>query len=292
MALKFGVNIPLHGGYDYRKTLDFAKSAEEFGYDSIWVGDHFFLSRDWYVKIRGDPDKPDKLDPWITLAAMAPVTKRITLGTMVSPIPFYQPARLAKIVATLDILSQGRAILGAGLGWLKEEFLSYGMGWDDFSVRREKMLEGLEVILNLWTKDKGNFAGKFFQLKDAPFFPKPLQKPHPPIWVGGISNTAIETVARFGSGWIPEDPTIEQYKSSLGKLNIKIIQENRSAEEITPGIVLKGEATKEGRESLREKISAVRDIGAKHIVVYFESPTSEFEGSMGQFMEQVASEYK
>jgi alkanesulfonate monooxygenase SsuD/methylene tetrahydromethanopterin reductase-like flavin-dependent oxidoreductase (luciferase family) len=175
---------------------------------------------------------------------------------------------------------------------LKDEFLKYGLGWDQFSVRREKTYEALEVITRLWTRERASFSGKYYHVTDAPFYPKSIQKPHPPIWVGGVSRTAIETLAKFGSGWIPEDPTVEQYKSSLEELERLAIQQNRAASEITPGVVLKGDVTGKARESLRDRISALADIGARHIVVYFESPAREFMRSASEFWEHVASEYE
>ena len=114
------------------------------------------------------------------------------METRVSPIPFYIPPRLAKMVATADIISHGRTLLGVGAGWYKWEAISYGVGWGSHRERIEKMLEGLEIILRLWTQNRTTFKGKYYQVSDAPFWPKPVQKPHPPIWFGGYSDAIVE----------------------------------------------------------------------------------------------------
>ena len=145
--------MALHGLYDYKAFLETSVLADQLGYEYITVGDHLFNPPDFYRRAGGDPEKPDKLDAWTALAALAARTSRAKLATRVSPIPFYQPSRLAKILATLDIISEGRAILGAGAGageW-KDEFVAYGLGWWKHRERLERLTEGLEIILRLWT---------------------------------------------------------------------------------------------------------------------------------------------
>jgi len=219
MKLKFGVHLPIHGAYDYDFVLKTALLAEELGFSSLWVGDHFFLPSEFYKKTGGDPDKPDKLDAWTTLTALAVQTKRITLGTRVSPIPFYLPGRLAKIVTTLDIISKGRAVLGAGAGWHKTEAVSYGIPWISLRRRIEKMMEGLEIIIRLWKENRVNYEGKYYKVKDAPLFPKPLQKPHPPIWMGGSSLEILKATAKIGDGWLPIS---DMPPETFGNLTLKI----------------------------------------------------------------------
>jgi len=177
--------------------------ADRLGFDYVTVGDHFFLPAESYKKMGGDPSKPDKLDAWIALSALAAKTEKIRLGTRVSPIPFYLPSRLAKIVATVDIVSEGRALLGVGAGWHKEEAISYGVKWGSHKERIERMLEGLKVILSLWLQEKATFKGRYYQISEAPFWPKPLQKPHPPLWFGGSSDAIIKIAARYGDGLFP-----------------------------------------------------------------------------------------
>jgi alkanesulfonate monooxygenase SsuD/methylene tetrahydromethanopterin reductase-like flavin-dependent oxidoreductase (luciferase family) len=195
--------MPIHGMYDFEAFLKTSILADELGYDYIFVGDHFFLGPEFYRNVGGDPDRPDKLDAWMSLAALATRTTRARLGTRVSPIPFYQPARLAKIVATLDIMSGGRAVLGAGAGIFRDEAVAYGVEWSGHRERTERMIEGLEIILRLWSEDRATFRGKHYSVVDAPFWPKPIQKPHPPIWFGGSSDAIIGATLKYGEGILP-----------------------------------------------------------------------------------------
>jgi probable F420-dependent oxidoreductase len=203
LRLQFGVHLPIHGAYDFSAALQTAITADRLGYHSIWVGDHFFLPEAAYVSIGGDPQRPDKLDAWTVLAAIAVQTRQVKLGTRVSPIPFYLPARLAKIVATVDVISQGRVILGVGAGWFREEAVSYGLEWTGHRERIAKMVDGLEVILKLWTENRATHRGAYYTVGNAPFWPKPVQTPHPPTWFGGSSNAIIEATVRYGDGMLP-----------------------------------------------------------------------------------------
>ena len=200
---QFGIHVPIHGPYGYNAFLEISITADNLGFDYITVGDHFFLPAESYIKIGGDPSKPDKLDAWIALAALATKTNKIKLGTRVSPIPFYLPSRLAKIVATVDIVSNGRTLLGVGAGWHKKEAISYGVGWGTHGERIERMLEGLKIILSLWSEERSTFEGRYYKVLDAPLWPKPVQKPHPPIWFGGSSDAVLEATARYGDGLFP-----------------------------------------------------------------------------------------
>lgn len=203
LTLDFGVHMPIHGIYDYKAFLETSIIADGLGYDYVTVGDHFFLSPEFYRRAGGDPDRPDKLDAWVALAALAAETKAVKIGTRVSPLPFYLPARLAKMVATVDIISGGRAVLGAGAGGYRDEAVAYGVGWGRHRERIDRMIEEIEIILKLWTEEKTNFRGKYYTVLDAPFWPKPIQKPHPPIWFGGSSNAIVEATAKYGEGIFP-----------------------------------------------------------------------------------------
>ncbi|MEM2926518.1 MAG: LLM class flavin-dependent oxidoreductase [Candidatus Bathyarchaeia archaeon] len=220
LELTFGIHLPSHGLYSFESLLEAALSAEKYGLDSLWIGDHFFLPSELYEKYGGDPNRPDKLDAWTTLAAIASRTKKISLGTRVSPIPFYLPGRLAKIVATVDLISKGRVQFGVGAGWYEEEAISYGIPWGSLRERMEKTLEGLKIIKKLWTYERASYEGKYYRVKNAPCFPKPLQKPHPPIWFGGKSRGVLGAIAEFGNGWLPStDTPIDVFK--MGVLEIK-----------------------------------------------------------------------
>jgi len=228
LKLQFGIHSPIHGSYDYKAFLDLSITADRLGFDYVTVGDHFFLPAKSYAKICGDPSKPDKLDAWIALTALAAKTERIKVGTRVSPIPFYLPSRLAKIVTTVDIVSGGRAILGVGAGWHKEEAITYGVKWGSHKERIERMLEGLKIILSLWSQEKATFKGKYYQVSNAPFWPKPVQKPHPPIWFGGSSDAIVDATARYGDGLFPlTDIPLDKLQSLYDRLKEAVKRYNR-----------------------------------------------------------------
>ena len=225
MHLEFGVHLPIHGIYSYEDIMKVAVTADKLGYNSLWVGDHFYLPREYYVNTGGDPAKPDKLDAWTILAALAGQTEKIRLGTRVSPIPFYIPARLAKIVTTVDIISGGRVDFGVGAGWFKEEAVSYGVWWGNHKERISKMLEGLEVILKLWTEDKATYKGRYYTIQNAPFWPKPIQKPYPPIWFGGSSKAILEATVKYGKGLFPlPDTPLGKFKE-ISKRIVETMEE-------------------------------------------------------------------
>ncbi|MCX8171107.1 MAG: LLM class flavin-dependent oxidoreductase [Candidatus Bathyarchaeota archaeon] len=202
--LYFGFHLPTHGQYGYDEVLEISRAAEELNFDSIWVGDHFYLPKEFYEKTGGDPERPNKLDAWTLLSAIAAQTSRIRLGARVSPLPFYDPGRIAKIVATVDIISRGRVNFGVGAGWFKDEAISFGLWWGKHGERISRMLESLEIILRLWTEDKRiTYNGRYYRVVEAPFWPKPVQKPYPPVWFGGSSDKILGVAAKYGSGLLP-----------------------------------------------------------------------------------------
>jgi len=219
--MKFGVHLPTHGEYSYGGILKVSIVADELGFNSLWVGDHFYLPREFYEKTGWDPDKPNKLDAWTLLSALAVQTKKIRLGARVSPLPFYEPARLAKIVATVDIISGGRVNFGVGAGWFKDEAVSYGVYWGRHKERLSRMLEALEVILRLWTEDgRVTYKGRYYRVVEAPFWPKPVQKPHPPIWFGGSSKAILEATVKYGDGFLPlSNLPVEGFRMMASHIN-------------------------------------------------------------------------
>lgn len=164
----------------FERTRTAAQKAEAAGFVSFWLMDHLIQ-----LPMVGAADEPF-LESWTTLAALAAVTNRIRLGTMVSSIAYRNPALLAKMVAGVDIISGGRAILGIGAGWFQTEYRQYGYEFPEQpAVRIRQLDEGIQLIKALWTQPRATFAGKYFQVKEAILEPKPVQRPHPPILVGG-----------------------------------------------------------------------------------------------------------
>ena len=187
---------------------DIVLETEKLGYDAIWLDDHLMYNN-WPI-----------FECWSTLSALSSLTTRIRLGTMVTCYAHRNPALLAKMAATLDVISGGRLEFGIGAGIQENEHAAYGLDFPKLGVRVELLAEALEVIKQLWTEEKSNYQGKHYILKDAFCEPKPVQKPHPPITVGGSSVTIMEKVTapyadRYDWGLLP---SIEEYKNKLSFL--------------------------------------------------------------------------
>jgi len=270
--LKFGVHIPIHALYPYERAMQVVEEAERDGFDLFWVGDHFFLPEEVYKRLGGDPEKRDKLDAWTFLAAVAARTEKVRIGTRVSPIPFYQPSRLAKIVTTVDIISKGRVVLGVGAGWFMEEAVAYGITWDKFSVRLDKLKEGLEVIKRLWTTDHPSYSGKYYQIQKAPFYPKPIQKPHPPIWFGGSSDKILKMAAQMGQGWIPSSElTYDKLEKCLKLLHQHIKEAGRELSDVSTaaGIICPAIMSESPSKFWTSKVESLAQLGFEEAIIDF-----------------------
>lgn len=191
---------------DAIKTLGLR--AEALGFDSIWIPDHVVIPREAAAKYPYaadgqspfDPDQ-DFYEPLSVLNFLAGCTSRVQLGMHVLIVPYREPIFTAKILATIDALSGGRLIVGAGAGWMEEEFQALGLS--TFGRRGAVTTEYLRLFKELWTKDDPRFDGEFVKASDFGFRPKPVRKPHPPIWIGGHSHAALRRVAAVGDGWMP-----------------------------------------------------------------------------------------
>ncbi len=177
MKVKFGVHIEPQLGYEYETSLNIATEAEKLGYESFWCSDHLFLNE--------KSEQQNCLDAWTLLAALAATTKKIRLGTLVTCNSYRHPALLAKIAASIDMISNGRLWFGYGAGWKKDEYEAYGYPFLKVQDRMDAMEEALEIIKLLWTEPRPSFKGKHYSIKNAFSAPKPVQKPHPPILIGG-----------------------------------------------------------------------------------------------------------
>jgi len=166
-----------------KEQLDLMRAAEDFGFDSIWPAEHHFSEYGYCAS------------PAVTLANIAAVTKRIRLGTGIVVLPFHNPLRVAEDFAMLDLMSDGRVEFGAGRGYQPIEYKGFQV---DQSKSRGIFNESMEVILQAWTQERVNFKGVHFNYEDQPVRPKPLQKPHPPVWVAGISDATYPMIGKWG----------------------------------------------------------------------------------------------
>jgi probable F420-dependent oxidoreductase len=212
--VKFGVSV-------WPMPLEQAQRAEELGFDSLWIGEHmlFFVPT---------------FDAITVLAAFAARTQRILLGSAVLLLPLRHPTVVAKEVASLDIISNGRIILGVGVGGeFPREFVACGVPVKERGRRTD---EAIEVMRRLWSESGVNHEGRFFRLEDANMQPKPIQKPGPPIWIAGRSEAAIKRAARMGDGYMPYLFSPERYRDSLEKLSAFAQQQGRDPTSIEPGM--------------------------------------------------------
>lgn len=265
--MDFGVFIWTHHR-PYKMISEAASATEELDFKSFFVCDHFFMPEKTYLETEGNGSEPGELDPWMALSAVATETEHIGLGTRVTPLPLYEPARLAKSVATLDIISGGRAILGAGAGWYEDAPRAYGIRWDKLGTRIDRMLEEIEIITRLWTQPKVTYEGKYYKIEDAVFFPKPVQKPHPPIWFGGYSNRILKAAAKMGNGYMPSMCSEEKFGEIVNKVKEFAREQGRDPSRIKFTASFKCEVTSLNEPDLWiEKLQRFSEKGADHAII-------------------------
>ena len=209
--IRFGF-IPTEGGKSYEEALREAVYGEELGFDSVFLEEHHGVRYHYWPS------------PIVCMAGFATRTSRILLGTDIVVLPFYHPVRVAEDVAMVDVISQGRFVLGAAFGYRPKEFELYQKPLKQRGARFE---EQVEVIKALWTQDHVQFTGEFYQFQDAAIEPKPITKPYPPLWIGGWVDLSLKRAAKLGDAWIP-GPTADlakllkcqdQYRKALHEHN-------------------------------------------------------------------------
>lgn len=212
---------------------DLGQVAEDLGYESILIGDHVVpprkINTPFPLKMEHPPWHVYQEQPWpdcfVMLSFLAAATKRVRLGTSVIILPYRHPATVAKMVATLDRLSGGRVICGVGIGWLQEEFGFLGV---PFAERAAMSDEYVAVMKAFWTSEHPRCTGRYVTIdQDVNFGPSPVQKPHPPIWVGGNTLPALRRVARWGAGWQPVYLSPPMIQQKLGQLRALMEEQGR-----------------------------------------------------------------
>ena len=218
----------------YLKAL--ARGAEERGFHAIWLGEHVVLfdaydaqypyAKDGRIPIGGERGL---LEPMTALSFMAAHTERIRLGTGICLVPQRNPVYTAKEVAAVDYLSGGRVDFGVVVGWLAEEFNALDV---PFARRGARCREYLAVISSLWSQDVSSFSGEFYELPPCRQYPKPIQKPGPPIYFGGESDAALRRTADLGDGWYGFNVSVDETKACLAKLDALLAAKGRRREDI------------------------------------------------------------
>jgi F420-dependent oxidoreductase-like protein len=179
-------------GVTWAQWLATARACERLGFEGIFTSDH-------YLSLV--PEEPGSNDAWTLLGALAASTERLRLGTMVSPVTFRSPAVLAKAATTVDRISNGRVDLGMGAGWWEREHRTHGFAFPPVDERMEMLEEQLEIVHGLWSEDVFSFESRHYAIEEGRFVPKPVQRPHPPIIVGGKGGPRI---ARLAARWADE----------------------------------------------------------------------------------------
>src|SRR6267154_6526258 len=200
MSLKFGLSLPQGWTMDlasikdpveaYETMTDVARTADELGFESAWLVDHFHtIPR---------PAQEITFECWTTTAAIARDTKRLRIGQAVTCNGYRNPALLAKMASTVDVLSHGRLDLGIGAGWYEHEYRAYGYSYPETAERLKRLREGIQVILAMWTQEEATFEGTYYQVKGAINQPKGAQKPHIPLLIGGGGEkVTLRLVAQY-----------------------------------------------------------------------------------------------
>ena len=262
---------------------ELARKAEELGFDSFWVPDHPVIP----VHIGSESDAFQLTDaynripdPFLALARASAVTKTIKLGTGISLIPERNPLLLAKDVATLDHVSGGRFIFGIGAGWLKEETEIMG---GDFPHRWTHTRDSILAMKELWTKEESEYHSSYYDFPPVRSFPKPVQKPYPPILLGGSAKNVFKRIVAWGDGWLPDIIVPEEIQKGRKTLDELAAQAGRDPKSIE--VLAFGEA---GDLRTRQSIKDLEEAGADGAVVWLVQ--DEGEAALVE-MEELAKEH-
>jgi F420-dependent oxidoreductase-like protein len=208
--IKFGVYMPQDAPYPIVRQL--AQAADQLGYHSLWFIDHL-------IGASVDVQAP-MLECWTLMSAIAEATERIRIGTMVLCNAFRPPALLAKMTASLDVMSNGRLECALGAGWYEKEFQQYGFAFPAIATRIRQLEEGIEVMKRMWTQTEASFHGTYYQIDGAINNPKPLQTPHPPLHIGGQGEKRmLRLVATHADVWnVAAGTSLEEYRHKIAVL--------------------------------------------------------------------------
>ena len=259
-----------------------ARTAERLGFDSIWYAEHPA------VPVKSDSPFPSTggeipwtyshfTEPYIALARASAVTTKLKLATGITLVPQRNPLLLAKEIAALDYHSGGRFIFGIGTGWLREEVELFG---GDFPRRWTQTREALDAMKALWTQDEAEYHGEFYDFPPVRSFPKPKQKPHPPIVIGGAAKNVLKRVVAHADGWLPNRVTPAELEASRRELDRLAQAAGRDPKSIT--------ITVYGQEPQRALVRSLFDAGADRVVI--RPKHVETEAEMGAQLEAIAAE--
>jgi probable F420-dependent oxidoreductase len=268
--MNIGISVPLPAYWVDPGAM--ARKAEELGFESFWCAEHPFLPVHSTSRYQGAADGviPETyahfVDPFVALARASGTTSRIKLATGIVLVPERHPLLLAKEVSTLDLFSGGRFMLGIGAGWLREETQIMG---GDFDHRWTQTRESILAMKELWTKPEAEFHGKYYDFPLVKSNPKPAQKPHPPVLLGGGATNVLQRVVAWGDGWLPNRVTPDKLRESRATLDRLAKDAGRDPAKITISVY--------GQPADRDLIKRLHDAGATRVVVRPEAVKTEAE---------------
>jgi probable F420-dependent oxidoreductase len=271
--MDIGCHLPTQGPLATGEALTtFAREADRRGIASLWVSDHVIFPRTATGSYPGGrfPHPPDKpyLEPVVALAAAAVCTTRARLGASVFILGHRHPVVMAKMLTSIDALSDGRLICGVGVGWWKEELEILGV---PFNRRGRQADEILRVFTTLWSDTHPSFEGEFFRFRDIGFAPKPVQKPRPPIWVGGDSPGAFRRVVTLGDGWHATSKTPAEFREALPRLRAAADKAGRAFDTIDLSLryTLRDDLLAKGTQAVVDTLVEYKRLGLSHILLEF-----------------------
>ena len=271
---------------DAHGVVDLAVRAEELGYESVWASEHVFNVSYVYDRIGNKP----YYEPLTMLTYVAANTTLIGLGTSVLVLPYHNPIRLAKVAATLDVLSKGRLMLGVGVGVIEEELEAMGSSFADRGAISD---EAIAVMKERWTKEDPSFQGKYHRFSGMKFTPKPVQKPHIPIVIGGTSRAAIRRAARSGTTWHPTALAPQALAEGMDYLKEQAVKAGRDPSEISVSVSAAIGSTPnhnryslgEDPEEILERSQTYQEMGLERLLI---SPNTRDQSQLRPIMEMLA----
>jgi probable F420-dependent oxidoreductase len=280
IEMKVGCTLPQSGALASSENLTrVARRAEELGYDSVWVFERLL----WPINPR-DPYPPSRdgrwpvnfqnvFDPIETLTFVAAHTRNVRLGTSALVLPYYQPVQLARRLATLDVLSEGRLEICGGVGWSRDEFEAVGAPFERRGARTDELLEAMIAI---WTRDPVRFEGQFYHIPESKIGPKPVQQPRPPIYLAGFGQYAFDRIAKFADGWNPAAiRDFESFEAQVGQLQETAARAGRPPMEVVltafpyvteTSLGLARRPLAGTLDELREDVKRLGRIGVTHVI--------------------------
>lgn len=262
--LRFGVQTrPEHTSF--KDILQVWQDADMLGLDTAFVFDHF-------IPIQGDQSGPC-FEGWTLLSALAAHTQHVRVGVLVTGNTYRYPAVLAKMAATVDHVSAGRLILGMGAGWFEPDHTAYGIPYYTAGRRARRLVESVAVVKQLFTQPKSTFTGKYYQLKDAPFAPKSVQQPHPPILIGGMGPKVIQPLAaRHADIWnfFVQDDDPQSAQRICTQFDIICRQVGRNPTEVEKSTNVRPQQL--SVNEMRDRIAALAKAGIQHFILSLAAP--------------------